>query len=133
MVKFTAGELLQSGFGWAAWQLNQMVGSPSAAAAEARKFFEEWAKNPKLKRLGGQPSNILLTGSSTRFDVYGNDFGWGKPVGVLGGPEYKYDGKLIVFPGAEEGSIAFEVCLSHETLMALDNDPEFMETLGACA
>ncbi|GFZ09882.1 hypothetical protein Acr_21g0004810 [Actinidia rufa] len=40
------------------------------------------------------------------------------------------DGKITLFPGAEEGSIDIEVCLSPETLLALGDDEEFMEAIS---
>ena len=46
-------------------------------------------------------------------------------MAVRSGVGNKYDGKLTVFPGAEEGSIEFEACLSSETLQALAEDAEF--------
>jgi hypothetical protein len=52
---------------------------------------------------------------SLRFDVYGNNFGWGK---------------ITVFFGAEEGSIDFKVCLSYEILEALRNDRVHGSFLG---
>jgi len=73
--------------------------------------------------LGG---NMLAISSSPRFDVYGNDFGWGKPVAVRSGSGNKYNGKISVFAGAEEGSIDVEICLSYEILEALANDAEFL-------
>uniref|UniRef100_A0A2N9G2G5 Acetyltransferase n=1 Tax=Fagus sylvatica TaxID=28930 RepID=A0A2N9G2G5_FAGSY len=54
--------------------------------------------------------------SSPWFNVYGNDFGWGRPIAVWTGFANKYDGKLAVFSGIEEGSMDFEACLSPETL-----------------
>ncbi|KAJ7962268.1 HXXXD-type acyl-transferase family protein [Quillaja saponaria] len=75
-------------------------------------------------------THILTTGSSPRFDVYGNDFGWGRPVAVRSGGANKSDGKITVFEGAEEGSIQFEVCLSAKTLQALGEDVDFMATIS---
>ncbi|GAU43720.1 hypothetical protein TSUD_365700 [Trifolium subterraneum] len=61
-----------------------------------------------------QSDNSLAISSSPRFDVYGNDFGWGKPVAVRNGSANKNNGKIAVFAGAEQGSIDIEVCLSYE-------------------
>ncbi|KAL5556967.1 hypothetical protein UlMin_039203 [Ulmus minor] len=128
-VKSRAGELLQRGLGWAAWQINKMIASVSST--EAKRYLEDWAKNPKLlAKTKGELLLInpkLVTGSSPRFDVYGNDFGWGKPLAVRSGPGNKFDGKLTVFEGAEDGSIDFEACLSPETLKGLASDVEFRE------
>ena len=62
--------------------------------------------------------------------MYGNDFGWGKPIALRGGFGAKFDGSLLVFPGKEEGSFDFEVCLSPETLVAMGEDAEFMEAVA---
>jgi hypothetical protein len=70
--------------------------------------------------------NSLATSSSPRFDVYGNDFGWGKPVAVRSGDQNKNNGKITLFEGVDEGSIDIEVCLSYEILEALGNDIEFV-------
>ena len=81
--------------------------------------MEDWVESPTFPDVGRLPPNSLLSGSSPRFDVYGNDFGWGRPVAVRSGPGNKLDGKLTPFPGAEEGSIDFEVCLSPATIKYL--------------
>lgn len=128
MPKCTARELLENGLGWSAWKINRVIASQTAT--EVRKLLEDWAQRPTLTHIGKYPANTLLTGSSPRFDVYGNDFGWGRPIAVRSGPAAKFDGKLTVFPGAEEGSIEFEVCLLVETLESLACDAEFMASLS---
>ncbi|KAM5576598.1 putative acetyltransferase [Rosa sericea] len=125
----TVGELLQGGLGCAAMELNKMIALQMEQ--EVKKFLEGFVENPRLlKRSAVMSSNSLATGSSPRFDVYGNDFGWGRPVAVRSGSGNKFDGKLTVFAGAEEGSIDFEVCLSTQTLQALAEDAEFMESVA---
>ncbi|CAN6680096.1 unnamed protein product [Malus baccata var. baccata] len=100
IVKCTAGELVRHGLG---------------------KYMEDWVKaytflsNPQRDTA----TLDLLTGSSPRFNVYGNDFGWGRRVAV----------KLTVFPGPEEGSIDFECCLWPETIRAMAEDAEFMQAM----
>lgn len=121
------GELLQKGSAWAAWEINKSIGS--FTSIEMRKFAEDWAKNPVITKLARRSGNSLFVGSSPRFDVYGNDFGWGKPLAVRSGPSNKFDGKLTVFQGLEEGGMDFEACLLPETMEALAEDVEFMETL----
>ncbi|KAH7520209.1 uncharacterized acetyltransferase At3g50280 [Ziziphus jujuba] len=128
IVKTTAGELLENGLGWAAWEMNKVIASQTSE--EVRKFIEDWGKNPVVVNPGQviqSKCTMLITGSSPRFNVYGNDFGWGKPIAVRSGPGNKLNGKLTVFPGAEQGSIDFEACLSPEILQALVEDAEFME------
>lgn len=124
-VKSTAGELLNNGLGWAAWEINKMVASQTEK--EVRRVLEDWSKRPKLSKLGTLRANHAMTGSSPRFNVFGNDFGWGRPIAVRSGPGNKFDGKLTVFPGFEQGSIDFEACLSDLTLQSLADDAEFME------
>ncbi|GMY19045.1 uncharacterized acetyltransferase At3g50280-like [Fagus crenata] len=123
----TAGNLLEHGLGWVAWQINKVIASQTTE--KVKKQVEDWAKAPKIKKTLSS-SSALLTGSSSRFNVYGNDFGWGRPIAVRSGVGNKFDGKLTVFPGPEEGSIDFEACLSLETLQAMADDAEFMEALA---
>ncbi|KAL5556970.1 hypothetical protein UlMin_039206 [Ulmus minor] len=125
----TAGELLQGGLGFAALQINKMIGSLTEED-KVMIFLGDWAKNLEvIKKNGGfmQSNTKLGTGGSHRFDVYGNDFGWGKPLAVRSGPGNKCDGKLTVFEGKDDGSIDFEACLSPETHEAMVSDAEFME------
>jgi hypothetical protein len=73
-----------------------------------------------------------LTGSSPRFDVYGNDFGWGRPVAVRSGAGNKCEGKVTVYEGrGGAGSMALEVCLTPRALDRLVADEEFMEAVSA--
>ena len=126
----TAGDLMEHGVGWAAWRINNMIASKTTQ--EVRKYLDEWVKNPWVVNTTSSPaiSNKVLIGSSPWFNVYGNDFGWGKPIALRGGFGAKFDGSLLVFPGKEEGSFDFEVCLSPETLVAMGEDAEFMEAVA---
>jgi hypothetical protein len=73
-----------------------------------------------------------MVGSSPRFDVYGNDFGWGRPMTVRSGAGSKVDGKVTVYEGGDgAGSMALEVCLAPEALATLVADDEFMAAVGA--
>ncbi|KAK9135940.1 hypothetical protein Syun_015270 [Stephania yunnanensis] len=124
-VAATVGELLEEGIGWAAALLNQEINAHNDGAI--RGAFSSWVKKPVCPSLADFASNfVLLTGSSPRFNVYGNDFGWGRPVGVRSGGGNKFDGKVTVFEGCVEGSMDFEACLAIETLKALVDDAEFM-------
>ncbi|KAM4080122.1 hypothetical protein ACB094_09G167500 [Castanea mollissima] len=125
----TVDNLLEHGLGWAAWQINKAIASQTAE--EVKKYIEDWVNSPKIFKFSAVTSNAMITGSSPRFNVYGNDFGWGRPVAVRSGVSNKYDGKLTVFPGIEEGSMDFEACLSPETLQAMADDAEFMEALAS--
>ncbi|KAJ9670694.1 hypothetical protein PVL29_026927 [Vitis rotundifolia] len=85
------------------------------------------AKDPKLATESTiMMRSALIMAGSPRFNVYGNDFGWGRPVAVRGGGGIKLNGKATSFQGAEEGSIDIEACLSPETLKALMEGAEFM-------
>ncbi|XP_065619286.1 protein ENHANCED PSEUDOMONAS SUSCEPTIBILITY 1-like [Quercus suber] len=125
----TVDNLLEHGLGWVAWQINKKIASQKAE--EVKKFIEDWVKAPNIPTLTGIASNALMTGSSPRFNVYGNDFGWGRPIAVRSGVGNKFDGKLTVFPGVEEGSMDFEACLSPEILEGMADDAEFMEALAS--
>ncbi|KAF8410093.1 hypothetical protein HHK36_002615 [Tetracentron sinense] len=129
MATAKAGELLEGGLGWAAGLLNEVVMSHTDAVV--RESLESWVKNPKLLTVDGVigASYGLITGSSPRFNVYGNDFGWGRPVAVRSGAANKFDGKLTVFPGQEEGSVDIEACLLPQTLRSMADDAEFMHAV----
>ncbi|KAF4380830.1 hypothetical protein F8388_017184 [Cannabis sativa] len=127
-VETTAGKLLgKNGLGWAALEMNKFVASHTSE--KAQKYLKNWVEAPVKIKIKKELGCELSTGSSPRFNVYGNDFGWGRPVTVRSGPANKYDGKLTVFPGSKQGSIDFEACLRAETLESMLLDKEFMETL----
>ncbi|XP_054825577.1 uncharacterized acetyltransferase At3g50280-like [Prosopis cineraria] len=128
-VSMRAGELLaREGLGKAALEMNKMV----ALHTEEKlvSHVKSWVKNPRLLTEDGMAGNALVTSSSPRFDVYGNDFGWGKPVAVRSGAGNKTYGKITVFAGVAEGSIDVEVSLSSEILEAMGKDSEFMEAVS---
>ncbi|KAI7997588.1 putative acetyltransferase [Camellia lanceoleosa] len=106
-LRATAEEVVGKGLGWVAWQMNKAIALQTNDGI--RKLYEDWVKNPKLLTMSVMTNNTLTTSSSPRFNVYGNDFGWGKPVAVRSGSANKTDGKMTVFPGVEEGSIDIEV------------------------
>ncbi|CAH8335901.1 unnamed protein product [Eruca vesicaria subsp. sativa] len=120
----TAGEMVGNGLGWAALEINKTVGLQTDEGF--RVFAESWVKEPKIPDHVGV-SNSVIVASSPWFNVYGNDFGWGKPIAVRAGPGNTSDGKLIVYPGIEEGNIEIQTCLSSNVLEKLSTDPEFLE------
>ncbi|KAM3270753.1 putative acetyltransferase [Capsicum chacoense] len=127
-VKTTAGELLENGLGWAAMQINKMVAAQSFE--EVMKFYKEWVEKPMLfTNASVLVGNKIGISSSPRYNIYGVDFGWGKPVAVRSGKANKNDGKITLFPGVEEGSVDIEVCTLPETMQELENDQEFMEVV----
>jgi len=126
VVRMKAGEVLEYGIGKVALEINKMISLHSGKII--RNHYESWLRTPRLFPSGSPPSgNSLAITCCPRFDVFGNDFGWGKPVAVRSGIGNKYNGKITVFAGAEEGSINVEFCLSYEILEALGNDTEFMD------
>ncbi|CAF2149971.1 unnamed protein product [Brassica napus] len=52
--------------------------------------------------LGNADGDSITMGSSPRFPMYDNDFGWGKPLAVRSGGANKFDGKISAFPGKEK-------------------------------
>ncbi|KAI3857402.1 hypothetical protein MKW92_037220 [Papaver armeniacum] len=123
------GELLEKGHGWGALLLNQGIMSRDDAAI--RRSWDSWVQKPVFPDTAAIfQGTTLLTGGSPRFDMYGNDFGWGKPIAVRSGIANKFDGKISVIPGLLEGSLCVEACLSPKTLMAMENDTEFVNTIS---
>ncbi|KAE8695333.1 HXXXD-type acyl-transferase family protein [Hibiscus syriacus] len=128
MVSSKAGELMEKGFGDAAWEINQVVANHSEE--NFRNSFKSWVNNPLLFQAGEVMSNVLSIASSPRFDKYGNDFGWGRAIAVTFGAEFNIDGLLMVSNGVEEGDIEIRVCLSAETFQAMENDEHFISALN---
>ncbi|EEF29117.1 uncharacterized acetyltransferase At3g50280 [Ricinus communis] len=126
-VNLKAGELVEHGVGYAALQINKMIACYTED--NVRNNLEFSIKSPKLVTMNTLTRNALITSSSPRFNVYGNDFGWGRPIAVRSGPANKFDGKVTIFPGAEEGSIDIEVCILPQVLQAIGNDSEFMDAI----
>ncbi|KAM0895407.1 hypothetical protein ACQ4PT_023843 [Festuca glaucescens] len=127
----TVGEILHKGLGWTAWQLNRAVASFDEAAMA--DWLDRWTREPDFVYAGGKSFGgaAVATGSSPRFDVFGNNFGWGKPVAVRSGSGNKMDGKVTVFEGGERGgSMSLEVCIAPDALQRLVADEEFMNAVS---
>ncbi|KAE8686775.1 hypothetical protein F3Y22_tig00111027pilonHSYRG00083 [Hibiscus syriacus] len=124
-ITMKAKEVQEQSVGGIALEMNKMIATHTEE--ELRRDFESWIASPKLATMASLVSNLTAMSSSPWFDVYGNDFGWGRPISVRSGLGNKFDGKLTVFCGVEEGSIDVEACLSAETLEAMANDDEFMD------
>nr|GMC70407.1 uncharacterized acetyltransferase At3g50280-like [Ipomoea batatas] len=123
-----AGDVLGKGLGWVAWQIKKAVEKHSHEE-EVRKMYMKFVKSPALigAETSGSP-NTLGISSSPRFDVYGSDFGWGKPVAVRSGAANKLDGVVTLFGGCEEeGSVDMELSIHPQTLLGLQNDPQFLD------
>ncbi|KAJ1266818.1 hypothetical protein BS78_07G007800 [Paspalum vaginatum] len=131
-----AGDVRRRGLGWAAWLLNRAAATFDEA--RVREELAAWARSPGFVRVKLPPADAvataLVTGSSPRFDVYGNVFGWGRPLGVRSGAGNKMDGKVTVYEGSDgAGGMALEVCLEPAALARLVADEEFMEAVSAGA
>ncbi|MFQ6634307.1 hypothetical protein Gotur_012224, partial [Gossypium turneri] len=127
-VRLKAGELVEKGLGNAAWEINQVVANHREE--NFINFVKRWVNSPLLFQTGPMMNNALLTGNSPRFDIYGNDFGWGRPIAMSHGAESKCDGLVTVSPGVEEGDIEIKVCLSPKTIQAMENDEDFIAALN---
>jgi len=128
MVKMKVGELLEEGgLCKGALEMNKLIASHTDE--KLKNHNESWLRNPSFVRLGNMvKNNFISISSSPWFDVYGNDFGWGKPIAVRSG--YKANGLITVFAGIEKGSIDLQVCLPNEILEAIGNDPQFMDVVS---
>ncbi|KAK6164682.1 hypothetical protein DH2020_001546 [Rehmannia glutinosa] len=124
------GKLLENNLGWTAWQINRVVAS-SDGPDKVREFYMDWIKKPTFLQSNGFPSNYFVLINSPRFNVYGNDFGWGKPVAARTGGANSHDGRITVSSWLKEGSVEIEACLFAETLSALEEDDEFMEFVSS--
>ncbi|KAF8113232.1 hypothetical protein N665_0054s0047 [Sinapis alba] len=126
----TVGELLDHQMGWAALQINKMV--QSQTDERYKTFAKNWVRNVKISKTGdGSPMvcDSVVVSSSPWFDVYGNDFGWGKPIAARAGPGNSISGKLVLFQGIEEGSIDVHATLWSHVLVNLLADIEFLENV----
>ncbi|CAH2064504.1 unnamed protein product [Thlaspi arvense] len=126
----TVEELLDRGLGWAALRINELVRSQTNE--KLKTFAEDWVRNVKILKSGlgsKMDGDTIVVASSPRFEVYNNDFGWGKPLAVRAGPGNSISGKLVLFPGIEEGSIDVQATLWPNVLVNLLDDAEFLENV----
>ncbi|XP_017984880.1 PREDICTED: uncharacterized acetyltransferase At3g50280 [Theobroma cacao] len=122
----TAGEVTSRGLRWCAEQLNESVKAHDDETV--RRFIGNWEKDPRCFPLGNFDGASMTMGSSPRFPMYDNDFGWGRPLAVRSGGANKFDGKISAFPGREgNGSVDLEVVLAPETMAGIESDHEFMQ------
>lgn len=123
----SVGHLLSNDLSFAANMLQQVIDSHGANAIKQKN--QEWERNPKLYGFSDPVRNCVVVGSSPRFEVYENDFGWGKPVRVKSGCNNKFDGMVYLYPGqAGRGSVDVEITLLPTTMDLLDSDPQFRLT-----
>ncbi|KAK6231272.1 hypothetical protein QQP08_017446 [Theobroma cacao] len=125
-----AGELLAKDLGWSADLLHKNVVAHDDGTV--RGGVADWEKQPRLFPLGNSDGASITMGSSPRFPMYDNDFGWGRPLAVRSGRANKFDGKISAFPGREgNGSVDLEVVLAPDTMAGIENDAEFMQYVSA--
>ncbi|KFK44567.1 hypothetical protein AALP_AA1G274300 [Arabis alpina] len=122
----TVGDLLAKDLRWSADKLHRNVIAHDDATV--RCGISDWENNPRMFPLGNPDGASITMGSSPRFPMYDNDFGWGKPLAVRSGGANKFDGKISAFPGREgNGSVDLEVVLAPETMAGIEKDSEFMQ------
>nr|GMC56055.1 uncharacterized acetyltransferase At3g50280-like [Ipomoea batatas] len=125
-----AGELLEHGLGWAALKLHRAVASHDDTVI--REWVNAWIESAFVYQLGQffDPYSVMM-GSSPRFDMYSVEFGMGKAVAIRSGYANKFDGKVSLYPGVEGGgSMDLEICLSPQSMGALESDMAFMDTVA---
>ncbi|KAL2317152.1 hypothetical protein Fmac_031028 [Flemingia macrophylla] len=122
----SAGDVVSRDLGWCAEQLNKNVKAHDDATV--RRFVDDWERKPWCFPLGNPDGASITMGSSPRFPMYDNNFGWGRPLAVRSGRANKFDGKISAFPGRDgSGTVDLEVVLSPRTMEGLESDPEFMK------
>ncbi|TKY63455.1 BAHD acyltransferase DCR [Spatholobus suberectus] len=122
----TVGDILSRDLRFCAELLHRNVVAHNDATVH--RGIEDWEKAPRLFPLGNFDGAMITMGSSPRFPMYDNDFGWGRPLAIRSGKANKFDGKISAFPGREgNGSVDLEVVLAPETMADLVNDMEFMQ------
>ncbi|KAJ8435948.1 hypothetical protein Cgig2_023324 [Carnegiea gigantea] len=121
----TAGQILEQTLGWAALMLHQAVIKHTDKVV--RDFVKGWLESPFVYPITMFDPNSVIIGGSPRFDMYGNEIGLGKAVAARNGYAHKYVGKVSAYLGhAGEGSVDLEICLTPDSMRALESDKEFM-------
>ncbi|KAK7268925.1 hypothetical protein RIF29_21635 [Crotalaria pallida] len=128
VVNMKVGELLEGGIGKGAWEMHKMIDSHSYEKLKSQ--YESWLRTPNFVQpiqASMHGRKFFFTGSSLGFNVYDNDFGWGKPVAYRSGNANNYNGKIGVAVGVKEGSIDVHVSLPHEILEDMGKNPHIMD------
>ncbi|KAH7668017.1 Transferase protein [Dioscorea alata] len=122
----SVGQVAAKDLRWVAGLLHRNVLAYNGE--QVRKAVAEWEVAPRCFPLGNPDGAGITMGSSPRFPMYDNDFGWGRPLAARSGRANKFDGKISAFPGRDrDGSVDLEVCLAPETMTALLDDHHFMQ------
>lgn len=124
-VTIKTGELLEHGLGWAALKISETISSHDPEKLKC--IYKSWMNDPELLSLGDLPSNYFMLNNSPRIDFYKYDFGWGQAITHRSGIGNMFEGRITMSRGVEEGSMILEICLSSETIQALEEDKIFRE------
>eukprot|EP00253_Pinus_taeda_P012589 PITA_12589 len=121
----TVGELLAADISSTASLLHHII-SPITDGS-IRSELQRFNDRPSVMKLDKTIRGTVFIGSSPRFPMYDNDFGWGRPVRVRSGCANKLDGKVSLYPAREGGgSVDLEVSLLAPFMAALEADPQFL-------
>lgn len=122
----TAGELLACDITSAAWLLHRIIWQHRDENIRAE--LQTYKQCPTVLKLDRAiRDNSVMMGSSPRFPMYDNDFGWGGPVCVRSGWANKFDGKMSAYPERDGvGGVDVEICLVPHFMAALETDPQFL-------
>ncbi|RZC52779.1 hypothetical protein C5167_021203 [Papaver somniferum] len=122
-------EVLKRGFGFLASLLNEVINSNNDE--KIRSTTEMRTKKPFIisDEEGIMKKGLKAIGSH-RFNMYGNDFGWGRPIATKTGIRGKSNGMTVLNEGPDEGSIDIDISLPMEVFEAMENDAEFMEAFS---
>nr|AUG71565.1 acyltransferase 2 [Allium cepa] len=129
-IRETAKELKEESLGKTAMRVKKAISG--RGEEEVYKWVRAWSENPVTHEGDPETGNVVLMGESNRFDIYGNDFGWGKPIGFrYGWPKRKVNSGFVkIVTGKEEGSVELDVALREGVMRALLEDEEFMAVVG---
>lgn len=126
----TAGEILSGDVSFPAGLLHDIIDGHRDGAI--RGSLRRWEEEPIVYRMDKFEKSCVVMGSSPRFGMYNNDFGWGEPVAVRSGGSFNFDGKVWAHPGKEGGgSVDLEICLYPDFMHALEEDTFFISPLYA--
>uniref|UniRef100_A0A453TAR9 Acetyltransferase n=2 Tax=Aegilops tauschii subsp. strangulata TaxID=200361 RepID=A0A453TAR9_AEGTS len=124
-----APELLERGHGWAAAAVGRAVAAHTDAVIRERVAAltaKPPERDPPAYMMSWHHPCGTLMGSSPRFDMFGCDFGWGKPVAARSGKAKKVDGGTSLYPCPDGGgSMDAELTLTPEHMAVLEEDEEF--------
>ncbi|KMS96513.1 hypothetical protein BVRB_9g224540 [Beta vulgaris subsp. vulgaris] len=122
-------ELLGHDLGWAAMKLHKTIMGQDGETICGQ--YKGLAISPMVFQRGVGPDihgpHSVVIGGSARFDIYGPEFGLGRPLVALMGYASKDDGKVTANPGCKGGgSVDLEISLKPHYMAALELDYEFM-------